>query len=595
LLLHVDPIILNVITFKGKKITLKRKREGMYMQTKNEIRYVRPNIEMYKQKFYELISAFLNAQTFECQNEIFLSINQHRIEFESMEDLAYLRHMIDLRDETYKEEHAYFAKVNSIYQGLVTEYYKALLQSSFKEKLENRWGSQLFKIAELKIKIFSENITEDLRQEKDLISQYFNLLGLAEFDFNGKKVNLSELNRFTLSDDRVKRRKAYETIYSYYSIHESELDHILDGLIKVRTKMAKKLGYESFTQLGYDRLNRTNYSAENVEMYRNQVKQYGVPFVSKLREKQRKRIGVEKLKFYDERVHFKTGAPKIIGDTDNMIEQALTMFSELSSETKEFFEYMVSHGNMDLLSKKGKRGGAFAAFIGTEKVPYIFANFVGIPNDVRVLTHEAGHAFQFYMSRNSLIPEYVAPTYDAAEIYSFTMERFSWPWMELFFGKEVEKYKFSHLTEAFILMPWANAVDEFQHYLYHCPNALPSERKAKWREIERIYMPEKDYDGVDFPERGGSFYQISHLFETPFYFIDYDLAHNCAVQLWIRYNHHPEEGWNDFVNICRVGGSESLVEIVNRARLMSPFEQGSLHYIIDYVDQWVEQFDDENF
>lgn len=555
------------------------------------MRYARPNMEDFKQKFFEVLKQFQQSSTFEIQNSQFLMMNEMRMEFEAMEQLAYLRHMINLNDEVYKKEQAFFDQVSPIYQGLVTEFYHAILHASFREQLEKRWGSQIFKLAELKIKTYSKEISEELHQEKKLIGNYFTLLGKAEVEFNGEKINPIQLNRYTISKLRSERKKAYETIVSYYSDHENELDDIFDQLIKIRTKIARKLGYESFTQLGYDRLGRSNYSPEHVKIYRNQVKQYGVPFISKLREKQRERIGVEKLKYYDERVHFKTGAPKLLGDSDEVIKKALRMFSELSPETKEFFEYMSSHGNMDLISKKGKRGGAFATFIGTEKTPFIFANLVGIPNDVRVLAHEAGHAFQFYMSRNTQIPEYIAPTYDATEIHSFTMERFVWPWMELFFGEEADKYKFSHLTEAFILMPWANAIDEFQHYLYDHPTAAKEERKAKWREIERIYMPEKDYDGNEFLERGGSFYQISHLFETPFYFIDYDLAHNCAVQLWIRYNKNREEGWNDFLNICRVGGSESLVEIVQRARLQSPFEEGSLQYIIEHVDHWIEQFD----
>jgi len=423
------------------------------------------------------------------------------------------------------------------------------------------------------------------------------LLGNAVIEFNGEKMSFFQFNRYTISKDRSERKQAYEAISSYYSNHEDKLDDIFDQLIKIRTNIARKLGYESFIQLGYDRLGRSNYTPEHVKIYRNQVRQYGVPFITKLLKKHQERIGVEKLKYYDERVHFKTGAPKLLGDADVVMEKALKMFSELSPETKEFIEYMVSNGNLDLISKTGKRGGAFATFIGTKKAPFIFANLVGIPNDIRVLAHEAGHAFQFYMNRNTQIPEYISPTYDATEIHSFTMERFVWPWMELFFEKDTDKYKYSHLTEAFILMPWANAIDEFQHqhYLYDHPSQTMDERKAKWREIERIYMPEKDYDGNEFLERGGRFYQISHLFETPFYFIDYDLAHNCAVQLWFRYNENRDEGWNDFLNICRVGDSESLVEIINRARLQSPFDDGSLRYIIEYVDRWVEQFNKQKY
>jgi M3 family oligoendopeptidase len=559
-----------------------------------DIPYTRINMDSYREKFMYALENFKAAKSFKEVNDLFLAINAMRTEFEAMENLAYLKHMIDLTNEEYKIEKTLVDQMNPIYQGLVTDYYKAILQSPFRDPLEDQWGSQLFKIAELKIKTYSDEIVNELKQEKELIGQYFSLFANAELEFQGQRVGLSHLYRYTVSNKRSERREAYAAITSFYAAQEPELDDLLNQLIKIRTKIAHKLGYENFIKLGYDRLSRTNYQAKDLEIYRNQVKKHGVPFISKLREKQRKRIGIEKLKFYDERVHFKT-TPKVTGNAEDIIQNASILFSELSPETREFFEFMMANGNMDLISKKGKRGGAFITHIGIEKAPFIFANFIGIPNDVRVFTHEAGHAFQFYMSRHTPIPEYIAPTFDATEIHSFTMERFAWPWMNLFFGKDTAKYQFSHLTEAFILMPWANAIDEFQHYLYENVQATPDERKAKWRELEKMYMPEKDYDGLDFLERGASFYQIAHIFETPFYFIDYDIAHNCAVQLWIRYNENQNEGWHDFLNICKVGGSESLVELIQRARLLSPFEDGSLTYIIDYVDRWVEQFKDEDF
>lgn len=562
---------------------------------KTEKEYVRPDLNVYKRSFEDLLHLFKQADSIEWQNEVFLSINKFRFEYESSENLAYLRNMMDLKDEFWQEEQAFFRKANPVYQGLVSQYYKAILQSPFRRPLEKRWGTQLFKLAGLKVKVFSEDVMEDLQKENDLVGQYFDLIGKMEIEYGGNRYGMNQMGRFTLSNEREERKAASHVIFSHFEAIEGELDSIFDELIKIRTEIARKLGYDSFTKLAYDRLGRTNYSPEDVERYRDEVKKHGIPFVSGLREKQRKRMGLEKLKFYDERIHFKTGAPVPNGDADDIIAKAQKMFAGLSQETGEFFDFMISSQNLDLISRDGKRGGAFATYIGREKEPFIFANFVGVTNDVRVLAHEAGHAFQFYMSRNAQIPEYIAPTYDAAEIFSFTMERFVWPWMEEFFGGDAAKYKFGHLTEAFILMPWANAIDEFQHFLYEFPHASPAERKAKWRDIERIYMPEKDYDGVDFLERGGSFYPIVHLFETPFYFIDYDIAHNCAIQLWVRYNENFEEGWSDFLNICRVGGSESLVEIINRARLVSPFEEGSLQSVLEYVGQWVEQFDDESF
>jgi M3 family oligoendopeptidase len=243
---------------------------------------------------------------------------------------------------------------------------------------------------------------------------------------------------------------------------------------------------------------------------------------------------------------------------------------------------------MDLDSRPGKMGGNFATYIGENKSPFLFANFHGIANDIRVFTHEAGHAFQFYMSRHWNIPEYIIP-YDSAELFSFVMERFAWPWMELFFGDETKKFQYSHLVSAFMYMPLASAVDEFEHFLYNQPTASIAHRKNKWRELEIKYLPERDYEGNEFLEKGTSFYEITHMFTTPFYFMDYDLAHFCAVQYWEKHQKNPEQAWNSYLNMCKNGGYLPFNELITEANLTSPFDENSLQTLLEYVQEWIDK------
>ncbi len=358
--------------------------------------------------------------------------------------------------------------------------------------------------------------------------------------------------------------------------------------------MALKLGYPSYIELGYHRMHRTNLTPADYKKYRMQVKEVGVPLVNNLRHKQQERLKVEKLKYYDEHVFFQTPAPKPKGDFQQILKNYQIVFAELSPETSSFYNEIMSKDNIDVQSRPNKFGGAFATYIGEEVAPYMYCNFNGSSNDVRVFAHEAGHAFQFYMTRDKNIHEYIIP-YDSAELFSFTMERLVWPWMELFFGSEVERYKYEHLTQGLMYMPIASVVDEFEHYLYEFPNATALQRKQQWRKLESEYMPEKDYDQNEFLEQGMGFYEYSHIFTTPFYFIDYDLAHFCSLQMWKKQQIDGVPPINSFISMCKSGGSLSFQDLLVSANLNSPFEEDSLPTILEEVQAWLNNMDHQKF
>jgi len=275
-----------------------------------------------------------------------------------------------------------------------------------------------------------------------------------------------------------------------------------------------------------------------------------------------------------------------------MVNHASTMYSELSDETKKFFDFMTERKLLDLDSKPGKRAGGYCTYIPDYSSPFIFANFNGTSDDVDVLTHEAGHAFQNFSSRGFKVPEYIWPTYEACEIHSMSMEFITWPWMKLFFEEDEIKYKFGHLSAGVLFIPYGVTVDEFQHYVYANPSATPTDRKSKWREIEKKYLPTKDYEDNEFLEKGGYWFRQGHIFNDPFYYIDYTLAQICAYQFWIRFNENKTEAWKDYYNLCTVGGSIPFLELVDYAKLKSPFKEETFDYIAGPIKKWLDNIDD---
>ncbi|KEH95708.1 oligoendopeptidase F [Clostridium novyi A str. GD211209] len=556
--------------------------------TFSEYEYVRPNIDEVKDKFNELISRFQKANSFDEQDSILEEIKLIRNEVESMMELVYIRNSINTVDEFYEKEKEFMDEVSPIYQGLISDYYKVLINSKFRSKLEEKWGKQLFKLAEMQIKTFSPDIIEELQVENKLVTEYDKLKASAKIMFEGKERNLSELEPFMQSQDRSMRKKTYEAYSNFFKENEAKFDEIYDKLVKVRHKIAKKLGYKNFVEVGYMRMQRSDYNAEMVSTYREQVLKYIVPVAEKLKKRQAERLGLKELKYYDEPIKFLTGNAVPKGDYKHILNNAKTMYKELSEETNKFFNFMVDHELMDLLSKKGKAGGGYCTYISKYKSPFIFSNFNGTSGDIDVLTHEAGHAFQTYLSRSLEIPEYAFPTSEAAEIHSMSMEFLTWPWMNLFFEEQEQKYKFAHLSEAITFIPYGVTVDEFQHFVYENPEVTPEERKLAWRKIEKKYLPGKDYEDNDFYNRGGFWFKQGHIFQVPFYYIDYTLAQVCAFQFWIKSHENRENAWKDYLALCKEGGSKPFLELLKVANLKNPFEDGCMKKVVEPLEEWLD-------
>ena len=556
--------------------------------------YVRPDLTAVTAKFDAALERFNNAASVDEQSHIINEINQLRNDLGTMFTLCSIRHSIDTNDEFYKAEQDYMDELGPEVEGLVTKYYQALINSKFRLELETKWGTQLFALAESQLKTFKPEIVPQLQKENRLVTEYTKLIASAKIEFEGEERTLAQIDPFIESKDRGMRKRASEAKFGFFAEHEAELDRIYDELVKVRTEIAQELGYQNFVELAYHRMMRTDYNAEMVANFRQQVKDYIVPIATKLKERQRERLSLDKLKYYDENFNYLTGNAVPKGNPEWIIENGQKMYEELSKETGEFFAFMQENHLMDLVAKKGKASGGYCTYIENYKAPFIFSNFNGTSGDIDVLTHEAGHAFQVYSSRHFEIPEYYFPTYEACEIHSMSMEFFTWPWMELFFQEDTDKYKFSHLSDALLFLPYGVSVDEFQHWVYENPDASPKERKKAWRDIENKYLPHKDYDGFEYLENGGFWQRQGHIYNSPFYYIDYTLAQICAFQFWKRSRENQREAWADYVKLCKLGGSMSFTKLVEAANLISPFEDGCIESVVGVIENWLNSIDDKN-
>ena len=560
----------------------------------NDYKYEHLDLEKIKEEFSELIGNFEKAENVEVQIEAFDKIIKLRNHIETMQTLVSIRHSIDTNDEFYDKENEYMDEISPILFGFTNDFYKALVNSKFKDELIKKYGKLLFDLAENTLKVFSNVIIPDAQEENRLSSKYSKLIASAKIDFDGKELNLSQMVPYTQSKDRNVRIEAAKKVAQFFAENQEEFDNIYDSLVKVRTKMAQKMGYKNYVEFGYKQLSRLEYDAKMVEGYRKQVLENIVPLHTELRKRQEKRLGVEKLRFYDEAIKFNSGNADPHGSPEWILNHGKTMYRELSKETDEFFKFMTENNLLDLLSKKGKMSGGYCTYIPEYKAPFIFANFNGTSHDIDVLTHEAGHAFQVYQSRGFDVPEYLWPTYEACEIHSMSMEFLTWPWMDLFFENDTDKYKFIHLSEALLFIPYGVTVDEFQHWVYENPEVTPQERREKWLEIEKKYLPTRDYGEVEELKNGIFWFRQGHIFSSPFYYIDYTLAQVCAFQFWIKSREDREKAWQDYLNLCKLGGSKSFFELMKSANLKNPFKEGTIAAVIPKIKEYLDSVDDMN-
>ncbi|WP_313019720.1 M3 family oligoendopeptidase [Macrococcoides bohemicum] len=564
------------------------------MTTFQDYKYARPDLTDAKEQFTQLYTDFDQAQSVEEQIQIIDKINALRNKIDSMFNLAYVRASINTKDAFYEKERDFFDDNNGEIVYFESLYYNALNRSQFKDELKAVYGEQLFDLAELYVIQFDESIKDLLNKENKISSEYSKLVASAEIEYKGETYTFAQMGKFLESSDREERKSATLAVQNYRAGLMDQYDDIYDRLVKVRHEIAVKLGFDNFIELGYVRMRRVDYTPDMVQNYREQIKTHVVPLAQKLYQAQAERIGVDRLKVYDEPILFTDGNESPKDDAQTILENGRKMYRELSSETDEFYQFMMERELFDVEAKKGKQAGGYCTFIDDYKSPFIFSNFNGTDHDITVLTHEAGHAFQVYRSRELSVPDYLWPTPESCEIHSMSMEFFTYKWMDLFFNN-ADKFKYKHIGDAIQFLPYGVAVDEFQHIVYGNPEMTPKERREAWQSLEAKYLPHKDYDGIAPLIDGALWHRQGHIFESPFYYIDYTLAQVCAFQFFKRSSEDFEVAWKDYLHICDIGGSLPFNKIVEAAHLKSPFKDGTLKDVIAFLEDYLEQIDTSKF
>lgn len=554
----------------------------------SEMPYSRPDLDALGQEYGRITETFGKTDSADGQYRLILEHEKLSENFDTMATIAYIRNSINTADPFYEKEMAFFDANSPVVNSLRQEFYKAVDCSPYKKGLEERTGKLFFTNIALSLKSFSTATVELQKKENALVTEYEKLLASAKIDFRGKTLNLSEIQKHTVSSDREERREAWIKTAGFFGENAARLDAIFDELVANRTEQAHLLGYRNYVQLGYDRLGRNCYGPNEVARYREQIVRDLVPMIAENKKRQAERLGLTGLKYWDDGCLFPDGNPKPQGGTQELVNAAQKMYREMSPLTGTFFDFMRENELFDLESKKGKAGGGYCTSIPGYRSPFIFSNFNGTAGDVEVLTHEAGHALADYVSRDMPISETRCPTMDAAETHSMSMELFSRPWDRLFFADETEKFHRYQLEAALNFIPYGCLVDHFQTTVYENPGMSPDERRQTWLKLEHLYRPWIDFDGMPYFGEGGGYQRQHHIYSFPLYYIDYCLAQTTAIEFWSASEKDWKEAFGRYLAFVRAGGTKTYVELVSTAELELPFTDGCIRGLCGEINSFLE-------
>ena len=556
----------------------------------NEMTYTRPDIDALLARCRELAAKTAAAPDGDALVRLYYEQSEAFAEYNTAANLANIHYTCDTRDAYWKAEQDFFDANGPAVTNASVEISRAFLANSHVDALTEKFGTTC--VAGMKNAVLSmDDRTVELQQQFNaLVSRYQQIYGGALVELDGKQLTIPQLGPYKEDLDPAVRRAAYEAEAGYFDAHRAELDELYGQIVQNLNAQARVMGYHDYSELSYVRMNRIGYGPEEIRKFRDQVANDVVPQLQKVMALRAKRTGIAHPAFTDLPILFRDGNPKPIPGYKARMDAARTMYHELSPETAEFIDFMQDNELFDVESRPGKMSGGYMTSLPSYKAPFIFANWNDTSGDVDVLTHECGHAFEGYVAeRDPAIPaDLECPGMESAEIHSMAMEFLTAPWHHLLFGKDTDKYALLHAEDSFVFLAYGCEVDEFQHIMYQNPDLTPDERNAEWLKLEKKYRPWIDFDNLPFYGRGAGWQRQLHIYECPFYYIDYCLSTMAALQFFLLSLTDHKDAWERYLRLVRRAGTASYTELLETAGLKVPFEEGSIKGIAQQMTDWLE-------
>ena len=502
--------------------------------------------------------------------------------------LSYIHSSLDSSDSFWQEALQKESKGNAMLD--TTPLLKAILENKYFSSLEEKYGPVLRDKLNKSISTGSKAQNERA-EEGDLVSKYQREKAMVRINYKGKELSEGEvipLFESPIREERIQSRKAVAKAF----LEKKELfGSMLERLVFLRDTIAKENGFSNYLEYMDINYSRIGYGEKEMDAFVSEVKEYVVPVLSHIFEETRKRLGLEEMTVADISLMFVDGNAKPSGGADVLKEAAKKMYKALSPEMEAFFTGMLDSHSIDVDFSPNKVSGmGFCTDLKKGMYPFVFGNLDGTSWDVTVFTHEVGHAWQSYASDQNLdLTLFREMPLDAVEIPSKTMELFSYPFAEEFFGKDGDKFRFAHFRNAVKEIVAYTSVHELNTWIYTHVGASFDEINEKWMEIQSSYYPNVSYGEMEEEEKkGAGLLRNMGIFMFPRYLISYVFSEMCAIDLFMEYLKDKDKALDSYNRLCRVGGSKSYPEILSAAGLEPSYNKGRVKNVMEKVKAYLE-------
>lgn len=540
----------------------------------NDYKYERPDFEDNKSRINSLIELFKSTTNESECLKYFKEIIDIQNTIEELSDYADIRNMRDGSDEFYSAEMDYWNEIKPQYDLLFKPFYLAILSHPCLSSLREVAPENFFNTIEYQLKITNEDTSDLLKRESELKSEYRSIIR-ERFNYNGEEINLAGFAKYFNSNDASVRENAHNAYNDFFYSHQLELDNIISELVSVRNKIANICGFNDYSEYSIYKLRRFGYNYEDIKKFRDGVIEYFLPINERIREIQKKNLGLDELHYYDT-IFFKDSI-ELKYHGEELVKEFIKVFYSIDEELGKFFESALNNNYIDLLARKDKVGFAITNYLSKMGLPTVTANYKDTIYDVNVTLHETGHAYQKLNAANkdknyivSALLKY--PTFDVCEMFSYAMQLIGLDYVDSLFDTDnYQKYIFSFYKDMLTSFPYMALVDEFQESIYK-DNLSGEDIRKKWLELSHKYGQDINNSGHINLDSGSYFYRQSHIFTDPFYYIDYAISYFGAIAIYSKCQDNLEV----FNEAASVASYYPLKTIMDKYSIPNPFDLGQV-------------------
>lgn len=490
--------------------------------------------------------------------------------------------------DTFEHDQQFVKPLLKRYQNLLDNKY---LESPFRMELDsNVYGLLDTKIKNAQKLFCEENIELEIKEDK-LVTEYFEITGGLSGIWDGEEKTITELQSYLQDSNRDTRKKAKTIISEQFLSVEKELQNILNQLIEIRHQKAKNIQLENYRDYMFKKYERFDYSAIDCYELAESIRKYVVPLKDKILLEKKEKLQVDTLRPWD--VSAVTPDQKVlkpIANENDLIEKSTHIFNKLDVEFSALLNRMYKHNCLDLTSRKGKAAGGFCEYLPASQLSYIFMNLNYTQDDIVTFIHEMGHSIHNELIKPLKLRQYIEIPAETAELASMTMELFSLNYWDTFYTdkKDLKQAKINFFKDVISYLPIMLIVDQFQHWLYENPSHTSEERNEKYLQLQKHYQSSVIH--IDGYENwiATSWLPVLHIFEVPFYYIEYAIAQLGALQMYKQYKEDPKQALENYKKALSLGSSQSIKEVYDAAGIRFDFSGETIKELMLFVEKELE-------